>query len=343
MKQGYGAHQLFSVFLLVVPFTANAGFFDTDSCEKHRDSLKVGEKLGIEVSKKDLRNGLSSDGVEFNFFETKISIGQAAYAHNWEYHDRMIIKGEQVKWIAGEYGEKKWLRAAFVGRPTDNFFATVVKLDGTDPDRCTVEASFDSFDKETENKIIAAKAAGDENDKNNQRIVGQKEQCRSDFDAIPEESGSLSKLDELATRCTNYVSTMLVYCNRFGGDGCREVNAKEVSAKWERIFLLRQKQLLAGTQQVKDFRDATLLHQPEVLEPIIASPLLTPDRKIYGNKLYLITIDAQEKDNLLRGKVSVDDGSFYVYLRTNAKSTIFHQDKLRIGAKINLIGRYVNK
>lgn len=202
-----------------------------------------------------------------------------------------------------------------------------------------VTATFDKFNSDTEREVAelekktraiqAKKDAEKDAEAEAKRIAVEK--CRIDFDALTEEGGSLSKLEVLATtRCKN------------------DLDDKEVRAKWEKILVLRQKQLLAGAQKIQDFRDATLLHQPEVLESIMSSPLLMPNKKMYGNNSLAITIDAQEQNNLLRGKIIFGESSYgevnfkYVYLRTNAKTTVFHPDKLRIGASISVIGRYVS-
>ena len=87
-----------------------------------------------------------------------------------------------------------------------------------------------------------------------------------------------------------------------------------------------------------------MVYKPDDLGSIIVSPMLTPDNKFYGShaaRLFLV-IDAQEGNNLLRGKIEGQSGTpYYVYLRTNAQTITFHPEKLRIGAVIGTIGRYV--
>lgn len=310
--------RLFFILVLVTSLPANAGLFDAlfDGCDGHRKTLKVGDKLRFSVP----GDKIDSDGKILNlgaslFVDT--FVGSTRY--QWGRNDKVQITGEQIKWLKENYNDNESV----------DFFATITQMDGASSNAsCFVVASFDGLGEKAEEKR-----------KEQEQKKEQEKQCRLDFEAIPEEVGSASKLERLGKRCENsyYYS----------------INYDLVKAKWQRIETLeksqtqtqsdsRRSQLLAGTIKIQDFRDAALLHQPEALEPIIASPLLKPNSKIYANILYALTLDAQEENNLLRGKISADDGSFYVYLRTNAKTTVFHPDKLRIGASISVIGRYVS-
>ena len=177
------------------------------------------------------------------------------------------------------------------------------------------------------------------------------EECKLAFEAIPEEVGSLNKLKDLVKRCNAYD---LYYLNLCDADKsyCKG-NQEAILAKWKRIAALennqnqtqtdsRRAQLLAGTAQIQSFQDAGLVYQSDNLDSIILSPLLKPDNKIYGNKVYALFLEAQEEKGLIRGKIIANDLPYYVYLRTKEKTIIFHRDRLRIGATISVIGRYVS-
>lgn len=346
MKQIY-MRQLLTVVLLLVSLSAKAGMFDSlfDGCEGKRSVFSSGKSLEIIFGPKLPEIGADGSISTDQNPNRAISIRDGRKRYGVTNDTRFLIKDLPTE-------KFELLKKTYAGTDKHGVIITILDLDGkSDHSQCLVSARFDSFNefsarviKNDEERLAVTKAQ----EESNQKTQGHEKQCHLDFDAIPEEGGSLAKLDELATHCTNYVSTILRYCNVYGGSGCREVNAKEVSEKWERILMLRQKQLLAGSQKIQDFRDATLLNQPEGLEPIMANPLLKPDIKIYGNRLYAMTLDAQEKNNLLRGKIIFGESSSgevnfkYVYLRTNEKTVIFNPGKLRVGVNISVIGRYVS-
>lgn len=290
-----------------------AGLFDAlfDGCDGHRKTLKVGDKLRFDVDGKDV----DSDGViskPGTSFTVRTFVGSNSY--QWAKEDKLQIKGEQIKWIKENFNDREDV----------DFFVTITQMDGARSNTgCFVVASFDGLGERAEEK---------------RKKLEQKKQCRLDFEAISEEVGSLSKLEDLGKRCSDY---NIYYRN------------EAVVAKWERIAALennqrqtqidsRRSQLLAGSIKIQSLQDAELVYQSGNLDSIILSPLLKPNNKIYGNKVYSLFLDVQEEKNLIRGKIIANDHPYYVYLRTNAKTTIYFPDRLRIGANINVIGRYVS-
>lgn len=321
--------RLLSILVLVASLPANAGLFDAlfDGCDGHRETLKVGDRLRFNVDGKDI----DSDGV---ISRPGTSLGVETFVGSNRYHwaekDKLQIKGEQIKWIKENFNDREGI----------DFFATITQMDGTTSNAsCFVVASFDGLGERAEEK---------------RKKLEQEIQCRLDFEAIPEEVGSLSKLEDLGKRCKKYDPnsnwSLFFRCDDLGE--CGE-NGKAAVAKLNRIVALennqrqtqidsRRSQLLAGTIKIQSLQDAELVYQSDNLDSIILSPLLKPNNKIYGNKVYSLFLDVQEEKNLIRGKIIANDRPYYVYLRTNAKTTIYFPDRLRIGANISVIGRYVS-
>ncbi len=119
----------------------------------------------------------------------------------------------------------------------------------------------------------------------------------------------------------------------------------------EKLALEERKQKLKnGAVQVADFTDAELVYAPtQNLSSIMASPLLAPDNGYYSGA---VVLDAQQSLNLLRGNIRPIEPSsssvgyiqklYYVFLRTSNKTTNYAPAKMRIGATIKVLGRYVD-
>lgn len=298
---------LLAVLMFVVSLSANAGFFatDTDGCSDYRESNKVGDELMVELKVDDI----DSNGM------VQLSSGE-----------KYQINGTKVKWLKEntEHGV------------SGMFILTITQMNGKESkESCLVVTDFNSF---TKAKIDPIK------------------QCRLDYMAIPETVGSMVKLDELISRCYKIQEDFSYFRDCFRNPENRNGRCNDelisMNEKFMRIQAIEKKSqdvaleqrrsnLLAGKEKIQDFKDAWLVYKPDDhLGSIIVSPMLTPDNKIYGGQN--LVLDAQEGKNLLRGKIEGEGLLYYIYLRTNAKTTIFHPEKLRIGAAIGIVGRYVN-
>lgn len=120
--------------------------------------------------------------------------------------------------------------------------------------------------------------------------------------------------------------------------------------------------LRSGRKKVANLGDAVLLLQPKDLAGIVASPLIRADNAAYHGAL---TIVEAPNENVLVGQYELSDEQkqaaklaqtfgamskqqyestyvrpLYALIRINPKTTIFTPDRLRIGARIGVIGTY---
>jgi hypothetical protein len=133
----------------------------------------------------------------------------------------------------------------------------------------------------------------------------------------------------------------------------------EEQAKRQQLYAIQQqnreaelqehiKKLKRGEEKISSVSDAVIVYSPQLLKPLIVSPLLKPDNHYYTGE---VIIDFQETDNLLRAKIENfwDTRNMpklyqiaYAFLRTDKKTVNFNPESLRIGQRIKVVGRYVN-
>ena len=113
--------------------------------------------------------------------------------------------------------------------------------------------------------------------------------------------------------------------------------------------------MLDGSIPVANIDDAILRFEPIELSPIMKSPLLKPDKKIYKEVVEIESADGQDiiiAKDAIRGGMEYLDNAYhgiaqgmvkydYVVLRLTNKTTDFSQGKLRIGQSIVVVGKYV--
>ncbi len=106
-------------------------------------------------------------------------------------------------------------------------------------------------------------------------------------------------------------------------------------AREERERLLKSRKI-----KIENFSDAVLYLKPtSPLIEIIASPLLSPDRKIYSGGVIL---DALQENNILRVNPSYAAGPHYAFLKITKKTVNYApQEEMRLGNGFNVIGQYV--
>ncbi len=101
---------------------------------------------------------------------------------------------------------------------------------------------------------------------------------------------------------------------------------------------LRMAALKSGSAQIENIEDAVLFHGPLLdISAIMFSPLLTPDRAVYGG---LIIIDKKEDEKSLLGKRDYGVVT-YVLLRMTRSTKIFDPKLMRLNSQVGVIGRYV--
>lgn len=121
----------------------------------------------------------------------------------------------------------------------------------------------------------------------------------------------------------------------------QELEQQELQKAKQEAEKQYQQRLRSGAAPVKNFQDAALLHTPTAdLMSLMVSPLLKPDKGIYSGRVML---DAEENDDLLRAKLNLSllgGGVYYAHLRLT-KKTVDFSSSMRIGATVNVMGRYV--
>lgn len=108
---------------------------------------------------------------------------------------------------------------------------------------------------------------------------------------------------------------------------------------------IQQSQLQSRTSPVLNFNDAVLLHNPKELLDVMKSPLLIPDKTIYGGNLIL---DSQDGENSLRVKYGGFNAPLvgwvdiaYATIKITKRTINYSHSGLRIGGQIKVIGRYM--
>lgn len=121
----------------------------------------------------------------------------------------------------------------------------------------------------------------------------------------------------------------------------QELEQQELQKAKQEAEKQYQQLLRSGAVPVKNFQDAVLLHTPTSdLMNLMVSPLLKPDMSIHSGRVML---DAEDSDNLLRAKLNLSllgGGIYYAHLRLT-KKTVDFSSSMRIGATVNVMGRYV--
>jgi hypothetical protein len=103
----------------------------------------------------------------------------------------------------------------------------------------------------------------------------------------------------------------------------------------------RERLLKSGKIKVENFNDAVLYLKPTYpLFDIIASPLLSPDRRMYSGGVIL---DALQEKNVLRVSPTYAAGPLYAFLKITEKTINYApQGEMRLGNGFNVIGKYVD-
>lgn len=321
--------------LLVASMPVNAGLFDTlnstlsealkvDGCAKYQQAFTAGKELRIDITN---ASQIDADGMISKVGESNgVRISTPSWGLIFDRNDAFQIKGEQIK-----------LLKEYFATNSSSFYVTVLRLDKTtNGNGCLFVANFDRFDDSTKSKLdeIKDKEKGD-------KVL---QQARPELDAIPETVGSLDMLMELAKRYN--IGPIVGMPHQWDcKPSCGELG-KLFNEKRKRLEAIennfKKANLQAGKVKIHSFQDAQLAYDSDRLESIMARPLLKADSKIYSNEDYLLRLDAQEKSNLLRAKISWEGEVFYVFIRTSKTTTIFNEGNMRIGAGISVMGRYVS-
>ncbi len=126
----------------------------------------------------------------------------------------------------------------------------------------------------------------------------------------------------------------------------------EADAEAEKI---RKAKLQDGSLVIASFDDALLKFEPLQLWPVMKSPLIKPDGKIYAE---LLDIDSAQGENLIIAKGGVQSALEFLYQRSqriggdeinygyaalglSSKTKDFSPSGLRLGQRIGVIGKYV--
>ena len=112
---------------------------------------------------------------------------------------------------------------------------------------------------------------------------------------------------------------------------------------------IRINELRAGKIPINNTNDAVDYYNAKSVHNIMISPLLTPDRKVYGG---VVTIDQQQDTGALVVKIENGIsllGSYpvkfeiaYAELRLDSKTKNFGTMPLRVGGQIHFVGQYVS-
>lgn len=76
--------------------------------------------------------------------------------------------------------------------------------------------------------------------------------------------------------------------------------------------LARQRDLKGGRAKISSYEDALLFYESRNLSELMERPLLAPDSGYYAGA---VVIEGQERQNLLRVKITLSDGPHYAFLR----------------------------
>lgn len=110
-------------------------------------------------------------------------------------------------------------------------------------------------------------------------------------------------------------------------------------------YIERQTRLRDGEIPVANFDDAMMFYEPMVLQEIMGSPLLKPDKELYAQRS--VVVDGVEGKNLLRVKLFINSnwqgqGSpIYALVKGTKNTTDYSKGSMRIGKTIHVIGRYL--
>lgn len=110
-------------------------------------------------------------------------------------------------------------------------------------------------------------------------------------------------------------------------------------------YVERQSRLRDGEIPVANFDDAMMFYEPMLLQGIMGSPLLKPDKELYAQRS--VIVDGVEGKNLLRVKLFLNSnwqgqGSpIYALVKGTKNTTDYSKGSMRIGKNIHVIGRYL--
>lgn len=115
----------------------------------------------------------------------------------------------------------------------------------------------------------------------------------------------------------------------------KQEEQERLAAK-ENALKTRRASLSSGALPVASLDDAAILYEPKNIWGVMGSPLLMPNKSVYGGAVIL---DGQESENVLRAKFIFGYG--YATLKLTKKTINYSKRDLRIGGSMDVIGRYV--